>query len=202
MGREIVLVVPGRGQSTRQEKYARVGRAFGQQGISPEFIDIEWSNSLQENIEGVEEEAKKVLSEYDDPGVYVFGFSWGAVCGFAASPEFSPEAQVLCSMSPDFREDYEQLSRMKRILNRRFSSGVEDKPSLNVLSEKELGDLYLLYGEKEYRGRLGIGAFGYGDIAEKRLELLDARQVIVEGVGHGLDESYLSEIESVVEEIG
>lgn len=212
---KVAFILPGYGFDAESEPYIEVGEMFAQRDVIPEYVEIGWSQDLNENIEQAERNINERLEEYEEPEIYLFGHSWGAVCAFAASPKFKPEAQILASLSPDFKEDRELFSNYQKRIGNAVSTVLgklrvidvpeEDyeRPSLEDLKDEELGRIHFLYAEREYKGWFGINALGFGgEITENRKDIFpDADETVVPNATHYMtSNAYLDGIERVIDE--
>lgn len=210
-----VLILPGYSAETDEDKYRRIGDIFSENGIEPEYIDIEWDPNLDRNVEKTEEIFRKKSKDYSNLEIYLFGHSWGAVCAFAASPEIEPKAQILASLSPEFREDWERfpesqkklgkfIGRIYEVLGKAESVEDSKRPSYTNLEEENLGEIHFIYAESEYNGWFGINMLGYGgEITENRKKIFpEAQEKVVENSGHRMSsEAYFEEIRNIVENL-
>ena len=165
-----------------------------EQGDKAFNIEIDWSSDLVENID----KGRESLENKNLDGKKVFvGHSWGAVVAVKLAEDFEPDYLILCSLSPDFREDYEKmgelskLGKLKQFLSRKFSSSLEEKPDYPELNSETT----FLYGEKEYHGYLGIRSTGYSEIIDFRREKYsNSRHKIIQGAGHRLNKKYIEKL--------
>lgn len=187
------FLFPGRGKSKFDEN---IRNYLEENGFEVENLQINWSSSLQKNTNRFADELE--TSEFADTNIFL-GFSWGSVTALANSTGFPVDHLILCSMSPDFKEDYRIMSRTKKMLNRIFSSSIDEKPSY----PKTSADITFLYGEREYHGLLGLNSLGYGGkITQKRLEIYEnSDQIIVENAGHRLNSNYREELKKAIEQL-
>jgi hypothetical protein len=213
MVEKVAFVVPGYSFSTELERYQRIGDSFRKNDFDVEYIDLDWSKVLDENIDEVKNEIRKRLEKYSEPEIFLFGHSWGAVCCLAASPELNPESQILAGLSPEFREELKlsDLTHRKfrymleRILRKilRIPGFSRDPPSLEEISREDIGKVYLLYGQKEYNSWRTVIWGLNSKITERRTEILDqSEEIIVPNSGHLMkSEEYLSKIEEVIQDL-
>lgn len=161
-----------------------------------ENVDIDWSKKLKKNIRSSSEYLEN--SEFGDKNIFI-GFSWGSILALVNAPEHSVDQLVLCSLSPDFREDYENMSSLKRVLSRFLSTSLDQKPNYPQFD----GKIFFLYGEREYHGVFGISSLGYGGkITKNRLERYSrSEERIIENAGHNINSNYREEIKKILDQI-
>jgi hypothetical protein len=216
MAERIVFLLPGYGHSTEEYSYQNIGVFYREKGFEPIFVNINWTDKFEENMEQARNKIQNTLEEYETPGIHFFGHSWGAAIALNLSKEFNPKTQILCGLSQEFQEDLETFSKLdmigRKIMilgNRIFKKipGEErKKPEMSKLeniAKSEIGEVILFYGEKEYKGLFGWQRMGIkGEMADQRKEILDAREVIASKSGHLINtEEYLNAIGDEVEEL-
>lgn len=152
------FLFPGKGlESLDDEIYSYVES----EALNSINVEIEWSSSLQKNINAT----KKFLGSRAENNSIFIGHSWGAVLALVNSEQFPVNHLILCSLSPDFREDYEKMTQFRKFITKKFSTSKNEKPSYPELGNT---DVTFLYGSKEYYGYFNISSLGYGrELREK-----------------------------------
>jgi hypothetical protein len=154
--RKIGYIIPGFTENGRSRKvYSDVAKEFKQKGIQPVHINIQWERTAISNW--MDQFFKQFVHGENDL-VYLFGFSYGAMIAFLVSSKIKIEAQILCSLSPYFREDLPKLRKSwKKAIGKRRIAEFE-KLSFNTLARKVGAQTFILHGSKE------------GDICDKVAE--------------------------------
>lgn len=213
MTRKIVFLFPGYPEKPTAGNYLEVSLIFDREGFKIEPVEIDWELELHEAMVDASENVNQRLEKYDDPEICFFGHSLGAVVALNISPEFSPDAQILAGMSPEFEEDWQSFSKTQKKLGsaaEKLASLFTDtpqqlqhRPILEALSNKDIGDIYLVYGEREYEGWKGIEYLGMGgQLTDKRAELLDAEEIIAPNSKHEMvSQNYMQTLEDIVREL-
>lgn len=92
---------------------------------------------------------RKQLYHAKDEEVYLFGFSFGAMVAFIASAEINPKLQLLCSLSPYFKEDLPHLKKSwKNYFGKKRMADMKTF-SFNEFSRKTQCRTILVAGTKE-----------------------------------------------------
>lgn len=167
----------------------RIAEIFEARGIEPIPVRINWEYKTMTDY------AAQFLDQVNSSGEgnYTLGFSFGAFISFITSPKFKPRIQILCSLSPYFREDLKHVSASyKSSLGVRRIDAFR-KYSFNDISGR-LSDTtrtVLMVGEKEL------------DICLRRAcrahsKLRNSELVVVEGAGHKIDARYLEALEKII----
>lgn len=212
MSERVAYIAPGYPNSTDSDNYQKLGAFFEDNGFEVEYINPEWIADMEENLEQFSKLIEVTAEKHGEHEKYFFGHSLGAMCMFANSPKFKPEAQILASMSPEFKEEQELNPRWAIKLGRFFNrvTGLFSEP-LSMEYERPklediegMDDICFMYAEREYYGFFGIDSLGFGrETTEKRLETFpEAEEIVVEDAKHYMtSDEYLGRIEEVIENI-
>ena len=144
----IAFILPGFKHSPYRKIYKEVMKLFRARNIDTFPVNVDWKyKTISQNVQ-------EFLRVYDKVNVdkkYVFGFSYGAVISFLASTKVKPTAQILCSLSPYFKEDLPSIfkSWKKGIGKRRLENF--SKLTASKLCSQIKAETFLLYGKKEGR---------------------------------------------------
>ena len=144
---KIAYIIPGFRESNKQAPYKKIAGYFNSVGIEPIPIDISWKyKTLSDYIE----QFFKVYKKNDKSEVYLLGFSYGAMVSFVASTKIKPKMQIICSLSPWFKE---YLPYMRRYYEMQGKRRVEDHKnySLEEISKKITSKTIILVGDKEIK---------------------------------------------------
>ncbi len=102
-------IIPGSGEShTRQPGYNKIAGYFKSAGINPFHVNVRWNlkKPIDFNLYNQQflKQFKKVKGE-----IYILGFSFGAVIALTTASKTKPKGLILCSLSPYFVEDWDNL---------------------------------------------------------------------------------------------
>lgn len=190
-----VFIIPGAGQRADMPHYQQIGELFEKQGITPAYIGINWR--MRQSIEDCAEEAeghiRKVLEERPNDQLYFLGFSIGAMVAHYLSAHYEAKAQILCSMSPFFKEDIEHLPFLTRLISNFMIYPGSERPKYPNPFAYKMMDTYWLIGEKESR-------YLNEKIISKRQELYpEANLVMVKNTRHDISApEYIKAISNVI----
>jgi alpha/beta superfamily hydrolase len=104
---KVVYIIPGFQEYTKQPEYKKIGSFFKAKGFKVVYTDITWNYKVMSNY--VKEFTTKYKFDQKNDN-YFIGFSFGAVISFLASAKLKPKAQILCSLSGVFKEDFATCS--------------------------------------------------------------------------------------------
>lgn len=126
---------------------------------------------------------------------YLFGFSYGAYIAFVSSTKIAPKAQILCSLSPYFREDLPHLSEQsKQHVGKRRIRDFENY-SFDELVGRVNCKTYLVLGTEEL------------DIVKRRVEdahkkIKGSTLVLSQGAEHRLAQpEYLKTVKEIISDL-
>lgn len=188
----IAYILPGFRESTKEAHYQRIGCAFQSQNIEPVYFDILWKHrTMTDYIQELRETYSKKIPEE----AYLLGFSFGAMVSFISSIHLCPRAQILCSLSPFFREDLPFLKiKWKNNVGKRR---IEDfrNYSFHDLGKRIYCENFLVVGERE-------DPLCLNRAREACLTLKKSKLIFVEGTGHDLShKKYLRTIEEIISQL-
>lgn len=106
---KIIYIIPGFGENTKLKRYHGIITFLKERGFNVVSVNITWKYKVMSDYVKEFQVQCKQHNEKDD--VYLFGFSYGAMISFLASPGINPKAQFLCSLSPYFKEDLPSLKK-------------------------------------------------------------------------------------------
>ena len=117
---KVVYIIPGFKESISRKGYQKVMEAFRQNGFDTIPIKVSWQGKVMGDY--VEEFMHQVRHNSSDE-VYLFGFSFGAIIAMISSIKLQPKTQILCSLSPYFKEDLKYLKKSwkKRVGKKRIN---------------------------------------------------------------------------------
>src|SRR4030042_5586165 len=120
---KVAFIIPAFSESTNDEPYEAIALAFKRKGIESIPVNISWKRTtLSDNIDQFLRQYKKVKAKE----FYLFGFSLGAYIAFIASAKIKTKAQILCSLSPCFKEDLPYAGKfLMKVLGRHRIADIE-----------------------------------------------------------------------------
>lgn len=190
----IVYLIPGFGESfskvPRIPAYRRIRNRFISRGIEPQTIDINWEYKTMTDYV---KQFREVVDKGRATEFYFLGFSFGAMIAFIASKHFIPKAQILCSLSPYFKEDLKYTSkRAKLYLGKRRLRDFRNH-SFDDLSPNVKCKTLLVVGSLEHKTALARAS-------DARKKLDNAELFVSNDSGHDISQStYLQTLEEVID---
>ncbi|HSU72542.1 MAG TPA: hypothetical protein VLJ21_01700 [Candidatus Binatia bacterium] len=177
---KVAYIIPGFTDSARARHYHYVCDSFLAKGITPSPIKIDWSKwTLTEYVQQFFEQYRPEKRQE----TYLLGFSWGAMIALVASREVRPKQQILCSLSPYFKEDLPRIPRKQddarsledfaRYSFAEIARTVPKKPLL-VVGGEEARDCIRrsLDAAKKLSGTLFVAGNAFHDISDPAYRVL------------------------------
>jgi len=196
--RKVVYIIPGYGESTRNKRYKKLIHVFRSRGFEIIRINIKWKNRTMTDY------VNQFLEKYkNNKNSYIFGFSFGAMIAFIASQKIMPKLQILCSLSPYFKEDLKETRKIfGKDLKRYFTEKqFEDlnKYAFNKIVKNVKCRTILIAGGRE----MIVHSKKYDHLIKRTKEaankIKDSKLIIVENGGHDISQKeYLSAIKQIV----
>ncbi len=149
---KVAYIIPGFTESNKQIAYKQIASYFKSKGIKPIPVNVSWKyKTLSDYIE----QFFRIYEKNDGNEVYLLGFSYGAMISFVASTKIKPKMQILCSLSPWFKE---YLPYMKRYYKMQGKRRLEDHKnySFEELSKNVTSKTIILVGDSEIKECMGI----------------------------------------------
>lgn len=144
---KVAYIIPGFTESNKQVPYKKIASYFRSNDIKPIPVDISWKyKTLSDYIE----QFFRIYKKNNGNEAYLLGFSYGAMISFVASTKIKPKVQILCSLSPWFKE---YLPYMKRYYKMQGKRRLEDHKnySFGELSKNITSKTILLVGDSEIK---------------------------------------------------
>ncbi len=192
--KKIAFIIPGWSESKKNNfAYNKIAGCFKTKGITPIIVDIEWKNkTMSEYVRQFETVYSK---NRKDAEIYFLGFSFGAIIAFISSAKLKLKVQILCSLSPYFKEDFPRIREWwKRHIGKKRLADLR-KISFSELAKHVSAKTIILAGGKEgkevnYRAK----------DAHKRIK--NSKLIIIPEVKHEIQQNeYLAEIEKVIDDL-
>lgn len=191
MEKPVVYIIPGFKGSSKEKEYQAVAELFRAKNFDTVLVKIDWKYKT------VSSWVDQFLTNYyknENRKTYFFGFSFGAVISLVASTKVNVDTQILCSLSPYFKEDLPSLFKSWRKW-----IGVKRTEHFRQLKMTELAPLvkvetYILYGTREGKFIEARAKDTYEKLKCKRF------LISVEDSEHDIgNPEYLSQIKKVVD---
>jgi len=192
--KKIVYIIPGRGETPSGSAYKKISRFFRRKKIEPIPVEILWKNRVMTDYvkQFIDKYNMRINKKRGNDEVYLFGFSFGAMISFISSTEINLKLQILCSLSPYFREDL--------IYVKDWWKGLVGKRRIEDFGNYSFDDLtngincenILVYGSEE------------DDICLKRAmdaekKLKNSKLIIVKGAKQDISQKeYLGRLEEII----
>ncbi len=188
------FIIPGFSESEKNNPaYRKIAGFFKKKDIRPVIVDIEWKRKTMS--EYVRQFQKIYLEKNQGAEIYFFGFSYGAMIAFISSVEVKPKMQVLCSLSPFFREDFPRIREWwKKYIGKKRLKDFRHI-SFDALADKIVSDTIILAGNKE-----GSEVDCRAKDAHKKIK--NSRLIIIQNAKHAIQQDeYLAEVKKIISEL-
>lgn len=185
---KIAYLIPGYGENfdRKDARGRKIIDYFVKKGIKPIPIKINWKyRTMSDYTKQFEEQ--QVHTEKDE--IYLFGFSYGAFISFAISPKVEPKMQIICSLSPYFKEDLKYLPKWWCDLSGKKRIKDFENFSFDAIAEKisRNTETVLFVGSKER-----INCVKRAEEARRKIK--NSKLIVVEGARHNMKGRYLEEV--------
>lgn len=188
---KVVFIIPGCSESKKNNPaYSKIASYFRKKKIEPIIVDINWKRKTMSDY--VEQFKKAYFKNKKYNEVYFLGFSYGAMISFISSAELKPKVQILCSLSPYFKEDFPYIREWwKRYIGQGRLADFK-KISFNDFAKKVSAKTIILAGDKE-----GKEVYSRAKDANQRLK--NSKLIIIPKAKHRIQqEEYLEEIKKII----
>lgn len=191
---KIAFIIPGLSCPTENKEYQEIALYFKQKRIKPIFVEIDWKrNTHAQYVEQFRKQYGKYINKNNE--VYVLGFSFGAMIACISTPELKPKTQILCSLSPFFKEDMPMIKKWWKDYHGKKRCEVFEKLSFDEISKKTKAKTFIIAGDKE-----GIEVERRAKDAKRKIK--NSELIILEGVKHDIsDERYLKKIAEIINKL-
>lgn len=188
---KIAFIIPGYYQTKKNNPaFSEIAGYFEDRNIKAIIVDVDWKyNTMTEYVE----QFKKIYAKNKKgTKIYFLGFSLGAMISFISSVELKPDVQILCSLSPYFKEDLSIAKEWWKTFWGKKRIESFSKLSFNELSENNAVKTIILAGDKE-----GMQIHRRANDAFKKIK--NCRLINVTEAKHQIEhENYLTEIKKVI----
>lgn len=141
-----IFLIPGFKTQITDDMYQGLISYLKDENYTVHAVPISWNNrTVTENAQ----EFVSYLEEKKEKNYYVLGFSYGAVIALMTAEKIKPKKLILCSLSPDFKEDTKAMPIwLKKYIGANRYADTATR-SANKLAKSLTVETVLLYGEKE-----------------------------------------------------
>jgi len=141
-----IFLIPGFTTQMTDTRYQWLVLYLQSKKYTVHAVPITWKNRT------VTQNAEEFLNYFNSKKVknsYVLGFSYGAVIALVTANITDPKKLILCSLSPDFKEDTKTMPDwIRKYLGvRRFTDN--STRSAVILAKSLKAETLILYGERE-----------------------------------------------------
>ena len=193
--KKIAFIIPGFGESKKNNPaYMKIAGYFKTKGINPIIVDIDWKYKVMTDYV---EQFKEFYAKHVEKGaeVYILGFSYGAMVACISSPELKPKIQILCSLSPFFKEDMNRIKEWWKKYTGKKRINDLAKISFNDLAKKISSKTYILAGDKE-------GIEVEIRARETNNKIKNSRLIFIPGAKHMIGQKeYLTEVKKMIDSL-
>ncbi len=174
-------MIPGFGESISQKRYSPIVKSFKSNEFNVVPVSIDWKyRTMSDYVDQFLDKVKEIRQ------FYLFGFSFGAMVSVISSSRIQPRAQILCSLSPYFKEDFKYIPESwHRFIGKKR---VEDFRALsfNNLASKVKCKTFILAGTLEAKevGRR---------VEEAHKRIANSELILVDGAKHDVAQKEYAE---------
>jgi esterase/lipase len=141
-----IFIIPGFKEQVTDTRYQWLISYLESKKFTVYGVPITWNNKT------VTHNAKEFLrffEEHKSSNNYVLGFSYGAVIALMTARTVQPKKLVLCSLSPDFKEDLQSIPPvLKQYIGARRLTDISTRSGVALAKSLE-ADTVILCGKKE-----------------------------------------------------
>ncbi|EKE21150.1 MAG: hypothetical protein ACD_7C00334G0004 [uncultured bacterium] len=144
--KKTVYIIPGFKHSTNRKIYKDIGNLFPKKDFNKVYVEINWTRTT------IKDWSRQFLEEFykkDNSKTFLFGFSYGALISFLLSSEIEIDTQILCSLSPYFKEDLPRIRKSWKASMGHRRVTEFNKFVMSDIANKIKAKTFLLYGENE-----------------------------------------------------
>ena len=141
-----IFLIPGFKTQITDPLYKELGSYLKSKNYTVQPVPVTWNNrTVTKNANEFVDYFEKNMGKVN----YVLGFSYGAVIALMTAEKIKPNKLILCSLSPDFKEDSKTMPTwLKKYIgvNRYIDTATR---SANNLAKSLSVETVIMYGEKE-----------------------------------------------------
>jgi hypothetical protein len=186
----IAYIIPGYQENYKSRRaYELIAREFKSAGIKPMQVSIKWDFKKPIDFEFYNKQFLKQYKHSKSDKVYILGFSFGALMAFLTEFKTKPDAIILCSLSPYFKENYHNVKpRWLKWWKTNFTNELEFKNLAKKFSTKT----YLLAGDREDDSVLKL-------LYQAKRKIKNSHSVVANGAAHNINNhAYLKAIKEII----
>ncbi|PIR45695.1 MAG: hypothetical protein COV09_00055 [Candidatus Vogelbacteria bacterium CG10_big_fil_rev_8_21_14_0_10_50_13] len=177
-------IIPGFKEDARSKDYYKIMESLRKRGINPVPVTITWERRTMTDY------INEFMKQHKGSGNYILGFSFGAMISLICSRDTRPRTQILCSLSPYFKEDLPFLKkswksmigkkRLNDLKNHSFKKAAKTSNCKTILTVGEEGNITRKVNEA---GR----------------KIKNSRVITIKGTGHDISsKEYNSALEKII----
>jgi pimeloyl-ACP methyl ester carboxylesterase len=183
-----VLFVPGFQENRQSRNYDLILEAFSRSGYKPQFVDINWYRTTQDDWVRQLNIARSQCG-FD---AAIAGFSFGAVTALLSAADRAPAELWLFSLSTLFAEDAATWTKTDRKIIGKRRLTLASQISFNALARQITCPTYVFVGSREIEQWPEMGRRYEQVVAQCRF----SQGSIVRNVGHAIeDRRYVDTVE-------
>jgi pimeloyl-ACP methyl ester carboxylesterase len=141
-----IFLIPGFKTQISDSLYRELTSYLKSKNYIVQAVPITWNNRT------VTENAQEFTSFFEGKkgnNNYVLGFSYGAVIALMTAEKIKPKKLILCSLSPDFKEDSKTMPAwLKKYIGLNRYADTATRSAKKIAKSLSIETL-ILYGEKE-----------------------------------------------------
>lgn len=141
-----IFLIPGFKTQMNEVRYQWLVLYLQSKKYTVHAVPITWKNKT------ISQNAEEFLNYFESKKVknsYILGFSYGAVIALVTANITDPKKLILCSLSPDFKEDSKAMPDwIRRYIGTRRYADTSTR-SAAMLAKSLTAKTLILYGERE-----------------------------------------------------
>jgi pimeloyl-ACP methyl ester carboxylesterase len=187
-----IFLIPGFKTQISDPLYKELVSYLESKNYKVESVPITWNNRT------VTQNAQEFLKFFEERKVknnLVLGFSYGAVIALMTAEQTKPSKLILCSLSPDFKEDAKLMPAwLKKYIGQNRYNDTQTRSAIK-LAKSLSAKTVIFYGEKE-----GVEYPPLKKRSEETAKLAkDSKLVVVKDAPHDISfPAYIEAIKKVV----
>jgi len=140
------FIIPGFKQKATDKQLVWLVNLLKERNFKVVAVPIKWDRRVMSNYI---KDFQVIYNKEKTSINYVLGFSYGAVIVFSTASELEPKKIFLCSLSPDFKEDLNQMKPwIKRLVGKRRIEDINKRSAVKMAKELKI-PVVIFYGEEE-----------------------------------------------------
>ncbi len=189
---KVAYIVPGLGQSSRSKPYRELANVFRGNNFQPIPVNISWKyKTMAHYLKQFYQQSQNQPRQE----TCILGFSFGAMIAFLSAPFVNPQALILCSLSPYFKEDLPRIPQLwKEYVGIRRITDFK-KYSFNAYAKETKSKTFIVVGDKEH-------SFTKKRAAEASKKISGSRLITIQRGEHNIaQKEYQKTLEEMIAEL-